>query len=787
MPGSFSERNDRGTDGTTSDASGGRRVPVQRQRLPTMPSDQPHELEQIPGIGPKRMEALREAGYESLADLSDASEEDLVAVEGIDDILARDIRATVSPRLRHHRKPQPPNAVTPEDWEITERQVAYLEEQSGERLREYVGEVAIDLVDELDWRVDPELLGFKKVCGRVVKRDSTGQEYPVPNATVHINDTDCNLLSYFPPSSRWGWFYPFGCHREEIATVTTDDCGRFCVYIPRWEIDRIRSFRRERICLPDIVDPRIRDLLEDLELLPEPPLVREPRPRPDPVPTRLREPGAHDQLTELLGAQTTDRLFALTSQSSFGESTRETDALLDEVVPTDALEPPLPSDLGDVVERGSEGLSELAALEQVEVERLAPRDFVGPFLRCRDVVVPVWKTIFDVPDITFEVTQDVDGDGTAESIYSEGLFDVRWNDLPNSEIVLEASDLALAAPQCDPNFETPDCEEPDLRLLGAMPLAPGYHSNGPPREGYAVRVNRPQDPSTPGPDPAATPYGGRLNFYGCGFRTEEAEYYRLVYRYRDGPDDAPTDPQPFADSDWHAVRENWPPATKHISPVDEDGWYEIPDPAVLTDRYQNLLLHWDSRRDAPSANGLYDVRLELADGSRSPLGEHSDWVTVWVDNTRPQATFDELEWRTTDGTESGTLPLSCPVIKRPIGADGTPKTIEVDVSYTVQHRHLRNLSLDAYGCGGGNPTRVDSNGDFEFWYADPDDTYYSVDDATFRVDGSLSAGAYTFELNAWSRAFNPTRATGGISSDWEINPSYLDKHRRLRVAIVDEA
>ena len=33
---------------------------------------------------------------------------------------------------------------------------------------------------------------------------------------------------------------------------------------------------------------------------------------------------------------------------------------------------------------------------------------VGPFLRCRDVIVAEWQTFFDVPDITFRVTQDVD-------------------------------------------------------------------------------------------------------------------------------------------------------------------------------------------------------------------------------------------------------------------------------------------------------------------------------------------------------------------------------------------
>jgi len=36
----------------------------------------------------------------------------------------------------------------------------------------------------------------------------------------------------------------------------------------------------------------------------------------------------------------------------------------------------------------------------------------GPFRRCITVHVPVWTPIFDVPDITFRVTQDVDGNGS---------------------------------------------------------------------------------------------------------------------------------------------------------------------------------------------------------------------------------------------------------------------------------------------------------------------------------------------------------------------------------------
>ena len=55
-----------------------------------------------------------------------------------------------------------------------------------------------------------------------------------------------------------------------------------------------------------------------------------------------------------------------------------------------------------------------AGVSHEEVAGLDLRRFVGPFLRCRDVLLPRWQLVLDVPDVTFRVTQDVDGDGFAE-------------------------------------------------------------------------------------------------------------------------------------------------------------------------------------------------------------------------------------------------------------------------------------------------------------------------------------------------------------------------------------
>ncbi len=58
----------------------------------------------------------------------------------------------------------------------------------------------------------------------------------------------------------WWWFWPIFCNREEIATTMTDECGKFCVWIPRWDIDRILLVPQGAHLLPGDLpadDPRL--------------------------------------------------------------------------------------------------------------------------------------------------------------------------------------------------------------------------------------------------------------------------------------------------------------------------------------------------------------------------------------------------------------------------------------------------------------------------------------------------------------------------------------------------
>src|SRR5262245_19663077 len=230
--------------------------------------------------------------------------------------------------------------------------------------KELAGKKHLEVADKLKWHLDPHLILFRKICGRVVKKDPvTGIEYPVPNATVIVEDTDCGLVAYFPPASKYGWFYPLFCHRETLATVKTDECGEFCVWIPRWDIDWILRWRKERFCFP-FERPSILDILDDLPVLVEKFLPR-PGPDPDPGPIfeRLRQL-TESQLADALGPALSRRVGTLARRAAVGASTQEASALLAQT-PAGLVRPPLPAEFKQVEVAAAEGRKEGHTMDMV--------------------------------------------------------------------------------------------------------------------------------------------------------------------------------------------------------------------------------------------------------------------------------------------------------------------------------------------------------------------------------------------------------------------------------------
>jgi len=673
--------------------------------------------------------------------------------------------------------------IDPDRQPLTAFQADRLAKLTGLNAKELVRKPIAELAEKFRWRIDPQLFLFRRICGRVIKRDPiTGAEYPVPFATVHVEDTDCGLLGYFPIGFRWGWFYPLFCRREEIATVTTDACGRFCVYIPFFDIDWILRWRFERICFPDIfLRPSIREILEELI---EPPIFRPPRPLPDPPPILVDGGLSIRRAEEVLPRHVVGRLIAHEAGAVLGASSVERENLLNSPAFKTAFPPPVPAEFRQArkgepkpeaeMEAVRDTLSARLKLSREVLAKLDLNRFIGPFRRCINIIVPEWVPLLDVPDITFRVTQDVNGDGTEEVIYSEGFFDVRWNSGPIPDVTLEASPIAIAGQVCDAP-EIPCANQAAILFAGLHPLKhrdpvanPYFDAN----TGYAIRVNRPHPSGAlvdPLPNPEATaPMARTLHIYGC-HRIQGAVHYRVRYSYNGGAS------VPFTGLTWPLYRvfggnlqTLWPAA-------DVNGWYPIL-PAADGWFPDLLLVAWPT---AGYADGLYTLVLDIGDGAKNVLGS-SPAVSIRVDNSAPVAQFTSLRWKRDTDAVWTPLPLVCPVIPRGV----VPANIQIEVGYTVTASHLRSVVLSAGGCGGGNPVLSSALATAQHWHEDANDNTFTST-AVFDVASVNPAGAYGFTIHAASRAFNPSGGDNGHISDWNYDPVYIDVWPHLPVAIVN--
>jgi hypothetical protein len=669
--------------------------------------------------------------------------------------------------------------LAPDRVPLKKRQAERLAQLTGLSARELVDRPVAELADKLRWRIDPSIFLFRKVCGKVVRTDQvTGIDYPVPYATVHVMDTDCSFLGLFPVESPWAWLFPIFCNQEEIATTTTDACGEFCVWIPRFEIDWILRWRLERHCLLDLlIKPNLADLLKWLDdhLIEKRPPIGPPEPGPDPAPFLARDPDMVARVRSLVGPEVASRLHLAAQTSMLNLNETGMQAMLERPAFQNPIPPPLPKSLhelqGRFHDQGAQAMQ--AHIGGAERDyRIDLKRYVGPFLRplCWYELKVDTVPLLDVPDITFTVTQDVDGDGTEETIYSEGFFDVRWNAGNIPPVTLHASQIAVASPICGDLPEI-DCQESGvgagIRGVSLVQLDPPTDSYISSTSGYAVRPNRPHtDGLVHGAafslaDPAATaPLHGTLLLRGCN-QIPGAAYYRVLYSHDGEPE------VPFLNLTWPTFRPlNATPVV--VSPVDASGWYNVlPDPGNWLVPY--LLLAWKSYEFQA---GVYTLRVELADGGKNHLA-YSDPVVLNIDNSAPAARINSLEWRQVGASSWTPLPLACPVVRRPLGAD-----IEFRVSWQGSAMHLLYSQLLAGGCGSSTATLALQTGatSAEHWYTGELDNAASGT-AIYRLNfpgGGQpdNQGAYSFWVNAYSRAIDPSHATG-YTLDWNYNVVWI--------------
>ncbi len=71
--------------------------------------------------------------------------------------------------------------LTPDHRPLTQLQAKRLAALTQLNYQDLVGNTVAKLSEKLKWKIEPKLLLFQRVCGRVVKTDpDTGEQYPVP-------------------------------------------------------------------------------------------------------------------------------------------------------------------------------------------------------------------------------------------------------------------------------------------------------------------------------------------------------------------------------------------------------------------------------------------------------------------------------------------------------------------------------------------------------------------------------------------------------------------------------
>ena len=679
------------------------------------------------------------------------------------------------------KTPRTEAPAVPDQVKLKAVQAERLASISGVDAKSLTGLTVAQISDKFRFQIDPRLLFFRKVCGTVVKKDPvTGNNFPVPYATVHVEDTDCSFLGFFPVKAKWSWYFPFRCRREEIATATTDECGRFCVWIPRWDIDWILRFRRERFCFPVIFErPNLRDLLE--ELIP-PQFPPRPGPGPDPAPFKGIDRGAFIRRVEdSLGRDAARSLDRVSSAAQLGSSTVDFSATLSTAVLDQRIPPPLPKTLRiDTQKDGPRStLATMAKMQAIDLKDLDLRSYYGPFKRCIDIFVPEWVPLIDIPDITFRVTQDTNGDGVEELIYSEGLSQVRWDAGPIGPLTIQANTNALSGLPCG-GTPVPCGNVPAIVLAGRMPVVnvPTIYDAV---NGYALRPNRPHpsgaivDP-LPNP-PAATPFHGAVTLLGCNKTDPKATQYRVQYKYSSDNGANFTAYTPFVGFTWPLFRLDGAGNPQFHYPVsDAQGWYPIalppgPNPFLP----QDIILDWPTYA---KANGRYVLKLELGNGG--VMSSTSAEVAFNVDNSAPSGPLT-IEWRKVGGGAFQLLTPPCPLVRR----GSTPAELEFRVTLDASAAHLRSAQLFAGGCGGGDFAFV--SGTTEHWHTAINDNAELLQ-AIYRLPAATLEGTYSFSGLVVSRAMNPNGGDGShliLPDPWEYDPQDIYVNPNFSFSVIN--
>jgi hypothetical protein len=675
-----------------------------------------------------------------------------------------------------------------EAMKLSKRQAVRLAALSGGNPNAFVSQSIRDLRAKAELGIDASWLFGRRICGRVVKKDANGNDLPVPFATVNVYDTDITGTFWSPLGGIDSWFYPLHIHKEKLATVVTDECGRFCVRIPWFDVDYILRWRLERHCyLEWLRKPSIRDILERYQVVPHLP------PDPDPGPLRIDEHLLR-HASRLLDAEQTESLRKLAADAVPGVSTSAAAAVLD--APRWPVPPaaPLPRALRSTLrENDHAALSRLTGLPQNLAKAFDPRKAYGPFIRCHWHIVPEWHLVLDVPDITFEVTQDVNGDGVQDIIYAEGLFDVRWDAGSIPDVELVASPNAIASVTCQ-NPITGPCGDPAILFAGNYELQqPGNPGNGHNRvTGYALFPNVPRlggDPSGARQEPGEAPFRSNFYLWGCAERPG-ANRYRISYTFHP-LGGGPVVSGVLGGASWTLVKLVGG-VVQYLPVSDTSGWYPI---IPRSDGWSPSGLLALVPGGLPT--GRYDFVMEFGNASGSMVtpiaGSATQSYAIMIDDSAPaNPGITQVEWRPAGSTGWTPLPLGeCPVITR-VAA----QAIEFRVTFSTSAHHLRDVSIAASGCGPlATPTvgtiatgsdlyvQLAGTQTIQHWHETSSDNT-SGGNVIYSLAQGAPAGCYNFDFTAVSRAINCNEPLNNTANNlWHVDQLVVWSHQRVTISV----
>lgn len=374
------------------------------------------------------------------------------------------------------------NVISPEQRKISAIQAGRLAGLTNVPAKELEGKTFAQLSDQFKGIIDPNLFLFREICGTVVQPNpATGTNCPVPNATVTVEDTVCNLVSYIPSGFPWMWYFPALCRREVIATTTTDPCGNFCVLVPRFEIEWILRWRAERVCFPIIFNrPTVGDLLNQ---------AAKPAGGSASNPLDLLTDLPSSTLEAIAGSaagKLAKKVAKLKRTQTFGSPNRLTKSLLNARAFEQEMPPPLPGEFRQALAGGEnviaakgasarDGIRSAVALKlglnpaAKEIAGFDPDIFVGPFFRCYELIIPEWQLILENPDLSFQVTQNTNN-GT-QTIYTGSSFDIPWSTGDLTGVTLLANANAIANCNCATLPPVGPCTNPTIVDAGMMNLS----------------------------------------------------------------------------------------------------------------------------------------------------------------------------------------------------------------------------------------------------------------------------------------------------------------------------